>query len=131
MYWSKPTTVGTGHTVTANGFTIIASVFFTAFSGANLTPFDQEVNNASSAAPGSITPAAANSLFMTFLGISSTVSSSIDLGFTVIDQILYNGGTRYGGALAYKVQAGGPTAQAPTWSGGGATPASKLVTFKP
>jgi hypothetical protein len=66
--------------------------------------------------PGSITPSG-SSLIITTVGVESTGTGSINLGFTITDQIGYAAGNNIGGASAYLIQTSGSVIN-PTWTMG-------------
>jgi hypothetical protein len=136
MFWCKPTSVGVGHTITiSSASTIYPVTLFAAFSGAAAAPYDQEVGAVSGGgtfiAPGALTPALANSLLLSVVSQGGVTTDTIDAGFTILDQVAYGGGNNMGGALAYLLQAGGPTAVNPTWSGLNQSRGVQLAIFKP
>lgn len=110
--------VGTGHTFTITNGTACA-IEVAAFSGVTgVLPFDQLstfIDTAATIQPGSLTPANANSLIVTGVGIynSGPTVSSIDSGFTITDT--NPAGGNFGGSLAYLVQ-GAAAAVNPTWT---------------
>lgn len=130
LYYCKNPTVGTGHTFTAAGTSIYATINVAAFSGAHLTaPFDQQngatTAGATSLATGSITPSENNELIIA--GISNvSAARSIDAGFTIANQVNYAAGFHYGGAIAYLIQT---TAGAvnPSWSWTGSGEAAAVI----
>lgn len=119
LWYSIPSSVGTGHTFTCSG-ALIGHFLVGAFSGvAQTTPADQQNGSngfAGSLQPGSITPTEDNELIWTHYGINAAgVPISIDSGFTEIAEADFVAGESYGGAWAYKIQT---TAAAvnPTWT---------------
>lgn len=135
-------TVGSGHTARiAWSGTGLAVIIFISFSGTDqgaTNPFDQESGNANDAPttikPGSLTPAAANSLFVTGVSHSDTGAlATIDSSFIPSPAygVLQNIGNNIGGNAAYKIISGSG-AQDPTWtSSGTVTLASAMAVFKP
>jgi hypothetical protein len=130
IWWSKPSSVGAGHTVTGSssggGY---PAVFFAAFSGANASPYDKQ-SSAAGGSPGSLTPAVADSLLVAALSSDGAGSYAIGSGFTIAQQIPNVGSVNLGGGLAYLIQAGGPSAVGPTWTGAGVME-SAMAVFKP
>lgn len=78
--------------------------------------------------PGSVTPAAANSLLVCGLTYLGTSAASIGSSFTISDQQPFVASTAYGGGLAYFVQT---TAAAinPTWTAGGGGSVTQMIVF--
>jgi hypothetical protein len=120
IFWSKPTSVGSGHTFTVGaGF---PTVCVQAWSGGSASPFDIEngatASGVTSIQTGSVTPNNANSLIVTGLALadSTTGPAAIDSGFTISDQSLGNAGITESGAMAYLVETS-IAAKNPTWSG--------------
>lgn len=120
LFWSSPSSVGSGHTFTAD--TATGDKFFglcvQAFSGAHASPYASEVGTALSSAtsgqPGSITPPEDNCVIVAGIGTLDN-SPSINSGFTITDDAPSRSGQNYGAALAYKVQTTAG-AENPTWS---------------
>ncbi len=138
LYYSVPTSVGTGHTFTIAGSPIYAAISVQAWAGAHATPYDQINNGAgdpvSSIQPGSVTPSDNGQLLITCMQNSGDTSDSgrtLNSSFTVAGQKGLVGSVSYPVASGYYVQ---PTAAAinPTWSwSSGATQAVALIaTFK-
>lgn len=129
-------TVGSGHTFTING--VFSSMCELAFSG--VTAFDKEggapaVGSVATLQPGSLTPAVANSLFITAcsLNTSSTVTAGdLGAGFTQAGFLDFTSGQYYGVCVAYAIQVGGPTALNPTWGATNtALATATMAIFKP
>lgn len=125
LYYVASPTVGAGQTFTATSAGGFAGLCVAAFSGAAAVPFDAESGassvSAASLQPGSITPAAAGELLVAALGFSAALTVAIDSSFSVTDSRVWSSGQNEGCALAYLVQAGGPTAVNPAWSWGGSS----------
>jgi hypothetical protein len=110
IYYSVPTSVGSGHTFTFTDSGTFPSVGIVAVSGATATPFDAESGTASSSngtsvQPGSITPAQANE----FLFACGTVGNAytgpgVDSSFTVSDSQAYSSGQGLGGIYTYRIE---------------------------
>lgn len=120
MWYSVPTSVGTGHTFSASGGAA-GAIYGIAFSGvAQTSPADQQ-NGANgfltSIQPGSITPTENGEVIVTVLGINAAGSPmSINSGFTEVGtEHEFAAGVSYGGTAAYLIQT---TAAAinPTWT---------------
>lgn len=137
IYYSKNPTVGTGHTFTTSGTTIVGAIMV--FSGADTTsPFDVEngaiYTTETSAQPGSVTPANNGSLIIAgFGGANSNTGNSINAGFTITDAAALTPGVEYGVIGAYLIQ-GTLGAVNPTFSytnlyGGGS--GAVIAVFKP
>jgi hypothetical protein len=79
--------------------------------------------------PGSLTPANANNLLVTFVGGDVIGSASADSSFVPVDQILKSG--HQGGAMYYLIQSAA-TPQNPTWTVGSedATIGAQMMAFK-
>lgn len=127
MFYTLPTSTGSGHTVTASLSNTYPSIGVIALSGTLLTsPFDKQsvgfgVN------PGSVTPSENNEILISgvvTLGGSLSIGSSFTLPVTVS----YLESNHMGLGLAYKIQATAG-AENPTWSGG-SQPQSVIATFK-
>lgn len=127
LYWSKPTTVGTGHTVSVTGTTIYPMLQFAAFSGVNAAPFDQQSGAFDVATPGALTPANNNSLIVTAV-CSGGGPDTVTGGFSMLDSRAALGGVYFGGGMAYTVQGTAASAN-PTWSATGNS--SAMAVFKP
>ena len=115
-------TVGTGHNFTVGNVATFPTIFVAWWSGSMSTPFDAESGadtgglGSTTGAPGSITPAESNELFV--IGATTngmTPAFSIDSGFTITDSIGLSAGNAYGGAFAYKIVSDA-TEQNPTWT---------------
>lgn len=124
----QPVTVGTGHTFTETvSFPAFVVAAFTASTEVwvDSKGLTAQTAGATSLALGSFAPSGATSLLaLAFLqtdGISGTVS--IDDGFTVLDQVVYVGGTNYGVCMAYKIVSVATTF-APTFSWVSSQPAA-------
>lgn len=105
--YSRPTSVGSGHTFTTGGSYM--AVLVAAFSGSVVSPFDQEnggvSNDGTSGSGGSVTPTENNELVIAGLGLGGNGSSpSVDSGFTIAQSKNAVSGVNFGGALAYKIQ---------------------------
>jgi hypothetical protein len=106
---------------------------YLAFSGsiASGSPLDvQAGNNSGATQPGSITPSQNNSLIISAIADQSTTTDSVNDGFTGLVQALFRGGTNYGGAAAYFIQATAAPID-PTWTSGAGLQSNVIVAFKP
>jgi hypothetical protein len=120
VWYSTPTTIGSGHTVTVATSGAYPSIFVTAWSGAAASsPCDQSNGHGSGSGtterPGNITPSEADELVITAINItSSTVAPTITAPYgPVLDMQLDN--TVQTGAIAYNVQTSA-TVTDPTWT---------------
>jgi hypothetical protein len=122
IYWSfgdSLVSVGSGHTFTVTGN--FPSFEVAAFSGVSTTfaldkNFKRNNLTGTSVQAGSLTPSVADCLILAAMAYRDTTTVSIDSGFTITDQNPFSGGVACGGALAYLIQSGGPSAVNPTWS---------------
>lgn len=121
IFYSVPTSVGSGHTFTyasIGGFPAIAVL---AFSGSkSSSPFDVENGAVSAAATsrttGSILPTEDSEVLVAGLGLAAvTGSPSIDGGFTKADEEIFGAGNNFGLASAYLIQTTAGAAN-PAWS---------------
>jgi hypothetical protein len=121
MYYSVPTSVGSGHTVTYTATSIYAVVTFMAFSGSHASsPFNKESGaglSGTTAQPGSVTPDQNDSLLVTAIAWSTEPNSPvIDEGFSSPVYIDYDSGTaERGGGVSYLIQTTAAAAN-PTWT---------------
>ena len=108
IFYAKNATVGSGHTFTANGANSYASFCVGVFSGSNTTaPFDAENGsggNGATSQPGSITPSEANCLVIVGTNLYPDGLSSIDGGFTILENKAGSPGFYEASALAYLIQ---------------------------
>lgn len=122
LFYCLNPTVGAGHTFTFTHSSFFPGIAVLAFSGVNTAGTDGQSGATgdglhASLQPGSITPSAANDLFVTGLGYGASRTMAIDSSFTITDQIdfLASGGNE-GIAAAYKIKSSDSTAENPTWS---------------
>lgn len=139
IWYSVPTSVGSGHTASLGGTNVFGACIFAAFSGGAATPFDQEAQQ-SGTAPGagtistaSITPGFNNELVI-FGGSAAEDTSSLVTpsgGFTIIDNAEAGvSGVNVSGSAAYLIQTSAAAAN-PTWTiNGNFNWATKLASFK-
>lgn len=124
--------VGSGHHASSGTF---GGTQITAWSGAATSAFDQETGttgNSSSASPGTVTPASANSLIWSACAYSTNGvnASSINVG-TLLDHFAAQTGVNEGLGVGYEVQSGGPSSSTPTFTLSGSSPwAAALAVFK-
>lgn len=119
LYYCISPTVGTGHTFTVAGNTLV-SIAVQAWNTSPVRVFDTSTGAANGGAtslhPGSITPPANYCLLVTgcvYYQVSGTVS--IDSGFTISDQLNGASGLNYGNAMAYLFQASAAAVN-PQWT---------------
>lgn len=126
VYYAKNPTVGTGHTFSV-GSNTFARGCVAAFSGADTSaPYDVENGNGvsfptspSTIQPGTLTASQNDSLYITALGTAPNGGPNgytVDSSFTITDTVDAIDGTSCGCGLAYKIVAGTPSAENPTWS---------------
>ncbi len=133
IFYAPNPTVGTGHTFTFTGTGVGCQLVAAAFSGIRLTPdpFDTEAQfvggpAATTASPGPITTSVPGELVVSgFAWNNNNTTATMDNGFTVTDSTDFVGGTNFGAAFAYKVQAT-TTTYSPGWTNG-ATGRSEAV----
>ena len=130
IFWSKPTAVGSGHTITtvANLFQVI---HFEAWSGSHASPYVTGSENGAngtaitSLATGSTTNP--GDLVVTALVYDLTSGvPTIDSSFTTRDNQFLAGGVNYGGILADKLSG---SAENPTWSFASTVAATAIAAF--
>lgn len=136
IWWSSPSSVGSGHTFTVAGTAIFGGLAVQAWSGSVASPFDQQAGNTNTSAAtinaGEVTPTEDDELVVT--GICHENNSggavSIDDGFTISGAIAYSGGVTMGNAFAYLVQTTAALAN-PEWNiTNAAQVATSIATFK-
>ena len=137
IYYCANPTAGAGHTFAWNsaGNNNFVAFEVAAFSGgAASSVFDQQ-NGATSASAtsrttGSVTPTEDNELIVACLGFNAPNTISIDGSYSIAQQQNYAGGSNFGGALAYWIQATA-TATNPTFSwSSSCEAAAAIATFK-
>ncbi len=132
FYCFNPNTSGT-HTFTVAHTGEFPSLYVLAYSGSAGSPDQQAGTSGQSGGtiqPGSITPGFAHELIVTIIYTTSTATPTIDSGYTVIDNAVFNSGVSIGGAIAYKVQSAAAAVN-PTWTvSSGAIQASCTASFK-
>jgi hypothetical protein len=138
LYYSVPSSVGSGHNFTIAGSATFAAISVQAWAGAHATPLDQNNHNTadpvSSVQPGSVTPTDNGQLLVTCMNNTNDAADSgrtINSSFTVAGQKGLVGSVSYGIASGYFVQT---TAAAinPTWSwsSGAVAARAAIATFK-
>ena len=141
MYWSRPTSVGSGHTFTftAPGANIAnyPSIAVAAYAGSVASPVDQQNGNTtggsgSTVQPNSITPSEDSELVLTACAWDGSVTmSSINGGFAIEATANYSAGNAIGVSLAHLIQATAAAAN-PTWtlSGSANDRVAAIASFK-
>lgn len=134
IWWTSPTSVGSGHTFTATGTNTSPTINVLAFSGSVASPFDVE-NGAvqafgSTLATGTVTPSKTDEVLIAgFTSDAAAGSLAINGGFVITTQVTV-AGTHERGALAYLIQTS-PAPANPTWSWSpNAVCAARIATFK-
>jgi len=136
MWYSVPTTVGSGETFSFSQSSTFPSIFCGAWSNSIASPFDVENGNGTTSSPvqpGSITPSANNYLVVTSAYSNAATGAPTVSGgsVTLLDSAALSGGNAYGGGLGYVVQTTA-TAVNPTWASTGSPSemASGIASFK-
>lgn len=119
MFFSIPTSVGTGHTASVSGY-FVGALHLLAFSGVKQSSPEDQIsgNNAygTTIQPGSITPTEDNEVIVTIFGVNGSSSPmSINSGFTETNEVDFGAGDHYGATGAYLIQ-GTAAAINPTWT---------------
>lgn len=134
MFWSTPSSVGSGHNFTFSRGSTFPAILVIAFSGSDTAAaFDQESAGGAPASSTSVQPGSLTA--NTYLGITgvcidgSETGITIDSGFTRETAQAYSAGNNEAGDLAWKVFGAG--AENPTWSGWpSAGNSARMWTFK-
>lgn len=120
--YCKNPAVGTGHTFTVTCTATSPALAIQAWSSMDTTSpldvFNSAASNGTNALQtGSITPGSANEVLVTSLHNQETAATTftINLGFTISDQMIQVNGGHHGVAAAYLIQTTA-TAENPTWS---------------
>src|SRR5215204_4614006 len=117
IWYSRPTSVGSGHIFTATGPSTYASITIAAFSGSVALPFDAQNGatgtGAVASASSGITPSQNDSLVVANVATDTVTPSSIGGGFTALAAI--PAGSYYNNRLAYLIQTTAALAD-PDWS---------------
>lgn len=134
LYYSRVTSVGSGHTFTLSGQTY-SSICVAGFSGSISSPFDQENGYGTSPVttiqPGSVTPSNDNQLVVSGLASGGVgYSYSINSSFTIAVQDSGSPSSSFPCGLAYKIQTSAAAVN-PTWTLSNSTQAAAAIgTFK-
>lgn len=119
MFWSVPTTVGSGHTFEVTETGSYASISVVAISNMSATPFDQQAQNEQSATttiqPGSITASQANAVLVTGLAFVTSGTISINSSFVTPVTVDYSPGNGLGSSISVRIDTSA-SATNPTWS---------------
>lgn len=138
LYYVEAPTVGTGHTFTATSTGGVPSIAVAAFSGgAASASYDVENGAGSSVGAtslqvGNVTPTTDNQVLITGLALEGAWSftPTIDLSFTITNNVDLVGGQHFGVNLAYLIETTA-AAKNPTWSWGSSVAvAACIATFK-
>jgi hypothetical protein len=136
LYYCASPKVGPSHTFTASISGGFPSITVQAWSGAAVSPFDQQNGNSSSSAstlqPGSITPSQNNELVVSGICVGTLVTLAVDSGLVITDQIGYGGANNFGGGLAYWIESVAAAIN-PIWSWGGTSMdvSASIASFEP
>lgn len=134
IHYCQSPTVGSGHTFTASSAGASSpSIAVLAFSGSAVSPFDVENGatgqSVSSLSTGSVTPSENNELVIAGVCWYPAGTVSINGGFTISDQVNYDG-VHMGVGAAYLIQTSAAAAN-PAWSGVSFSDvAATIATFK-
>lgn len=136
IFYSRPTSVGSGHTVTVTCSGGSPSIDVMAWSGSTASPLDQ-TNKADGGGnttlqAGSITPTVDGCLIVAGCGREDTTGAmTINLSYTIADQQVQANSQHRGSAIAYLVQ-GTAAASNPTWTDTAAgIDGATIAAFKP
>jgi hypothetical protein len=134
LYYSKPTSVGSGHTFHDSGSSSFCSIAVGAFAGSLASPFDVQATGSgtsSTASAGSgVTPTTPANLVIAGTGVNTGSISSIDSSFSIAGSVASSAGITTGAALAYKIQSS-TTAADPNWTlSGSANWSAAIASFK-
>lgn len=135
MFWSRPTSVGSGHTFTASQASSFPAIVVEAWSGSVSSPFDQQNGAHDSSAgatiqTGSVTPSEGNELIVAGATGRGQNATSIDSSFT-LRNTQASSGTNDTAAIATLEQTS-PASVNPTWtfSAAGGVKIALIATFK-
>lgn len=133
LYYTVPSSVGSGHTFTSTATGAFPFCSVVVMSGAHASPFDQESGgnaaSGTSSQPGSITPSENNCVLITGLNFYTGNTATINSSFTR-QATNYGVSNNLAGGIAYKIQTTAG-AENPTWSWtGSAENATAMASFK-
>ncbi len=134
IWYSRATSVGSGHTFTCAATSTYVVITVLAVSGSAASPLDQEngdhLNGSNDVQPGPITPTLDNELVVTvFCNDSVSITVPAPSGYTITDQVDMLALNRVEGAMAYQIQTTA-TATDPTWEGNANDEAAAIASFK-
>lgn len=132
IYWSRPSSVGAGHTFTSTGVGFGPAICVGAFSGGAVNPFDTGKDNgntgaASPVSTGSITPSVDNEIIIVG-GSTQADVTGMDSGVTLLEHVAF-GGFWSGAGLGYKIQTTAAAINVSVTYSGGAD-AAAIASFK-
>jgi hypothetical protein len=138
IHWSRPTSVGTGHTFTGTLSGQFPGIVVMGFSGSDASPYDGTENGnapggtVTTRQPGSITPSQADCLLITgaMLDLHTGANPDIGGGFTLGAFLPFTSGQSVATGGAYLIQTTANPAN-PTWSWSGAQlAAANIAAFR-
>lgn len=136
IYYTRPTSLGAGHTFTASQAGSSPGICVEAWRGSRFSPFDQEngAHNSDAGATiatGSITPTVDGCLVIAAAASRGQSADSLDGGFT-LGNTQAPGASNDAAAIAYLVQVAAAAAN-PTWtfSAAGGVKIGMIASFKP
>jgi len=119
LWYCSPCTVGTGHTFTFSGASLLGSIFVAAFSGSGAVGTQATGGvggiGATTCTTGSVTPTQTNQLVVS--GYQKDINFAplfVNNSFIITDEFRFNSGANYGGGLAYRLTS---AATPITWTG--------------
>ena len=109
LYYTVPSSVGSGHTFSTAGTNVYAPLAVLAVSGAAASPFDAQntfaTGSGSTGQPGSITPAEDNELLVACAYQDNGAGpSTIDSGYTEVADLVFIASNSLGLIFGYKIQ---------------------------
>jgi hypothetical protein len=132
MYYSVPSSVGSGHTFSLTGADTYCTISVDAFSGAHASPYTSQENGSASGgvqqAAGSVTPSEDNCVVVTGLAAPEALGAVPSVSGYTADATNYIAATAMAGGIAYQIQTTA-TATNPlwTWTGSPDTGAAAVV----
>lgn len=135
IFYIQGGVVGSGHYWTVTGLNY-SSICVQAWSGSLVSPYDTENGAttgvaASTLATGSVTPAAANELVLAGWSYANAATpSSVDNGFTILDQVANVSGDRWGAVAAYLIQGSAAAVNPAVTLSGTSLMAGAVASFK-
>lgn len=124
LYYLEGGSLGSGHTFTVSGVTNYPSLYVFAFSGVVNGGSDGRTDYHSTISPVTAFPVYAGFYadelylwgFVSNLDYSSLSIGGSGVSLTIVEQLAYNAGNSFGGALAWGVHYSGPGNEAPTYA---------------